>query len=112
MGADRIEGRDVQGIGYVIERIPGRQVFGGRIGVAAFHTPLAVLDANAARAAALLLLSAAGVDIVGAARKMVEAKADLAAADYATYEAFSASERMFAEIGVLAAELAKLEGGA
>lgn len=101
MGADRINGRDVQGIGYVVGRIPGGQTFGQRTGVAALHAPLAVLDADAARAVALLLLDAASVDLVGAARKARERFADPFATEDERRDAMHA----------LASELAKLEGG-
>jgi hypothetical protein len=100
-GADAFVGLDIHGEPYSGRRGAMITEMAREVGVAASLFGASELNLDNANAARLgrFLLKAAGVDIVGAARKVVEADA----------RADTLARRL--ALDALAAELAKLEGG-
>lgn len=108
MAGDRINGIDVHGHPYDVrgpELITNRAHEAGAV-VSVFAERGADLDAATSARVATFLLTAAKVDLVGAARRVVELHAGAHTVHVPTNRLL---ERYHVEISAIAAELAKLD---
>jgi hypothetical protein len=114
MGADAFVGLDVHGEPYNVRRGAMITEMSREAGVVASLFGASGLNLDNANASRLgrFLLEAADVDLIGAARKVVEARQTLSVVASQPDGYTRAFNEFLNALDTLAAELAKLEGGA